>query len=45
MRRLPAFSGTVDEFGRLKGRFTYVRTFSGITSTAEVDLVQVVKVS
>jgi hypothetical protein len=42
--RVTTFSGTVDEFGRLNGRFTYLRTFNGITSTAEVDLLQVVKV-
>ena len=37
-------SGTVDEFGRLNGRFTYRGTSGGRTSTAEVDLAQVIKV-
>ena len=41
--RIAAFSGAVDEFGRLNGKFTYLRTFAGVTSRAEVDLIRVVK--
>jgi hypothetical protein len=42
--RVTAFSGTVDEFGRLKGTFAYVRTFNGVVSTAQVDLLEMVNV-
>lgn len=44
LERVTAFSGTVDEFGRLNGRFTFITTYNGITATAEADLLQVVKV-
>ena len=44
IERVTGFSGTVDEFGRLNGSFKYLRTFNGVSSSAEVDLVQVVKV-
>ncbi|HET7695154.1 MAG TPA: hypothetical protein VFK57_05550 [Vicinamibacterales bacterium] len=42
--RVTALSASVDDFGRLRGGFSYLRIFDGRTSTARVDFVQVVKV-
>ena len=41
--RVEALSATVDDYGRLKGSFSYTRVGNGVTSTAKVDLLQVVK--
>lgn len=41
--RITGLTASVDEYGRLKGDFSYVRVANGVTSTAKVDLVQVVK--
>ena len=42
--RIEALSATVDDYGRLKGSFSYTRVANGVTSTARVDLAQVVKI-
>jgi hypothetical protein len=41
--RIDALSATVDDYGRLNGSFSYTRVGNGVTSTARVDLLQVVK--
>ena len=42
--RIQALSATVDDYGRLKGSFSYTRVADDVTSTARVDLAQVVKI-
>lgn len=42
--RVEALSATVDDYGRLKGSFSYTRVGNGVTSAAKVDLLQVVKI-
>lgn len=44
IERITGFAGTVDEFGRLKGQFSYQRLANGGSANAEVELLQVVKV-
>jgi hypothetical protein len=44
IERIEGLAVSVDQFGRLEGSFAYSRVFDGVTSTAKVDLVQVVKV-
>ena len=44
INRVTGFSGTVDQFGRLNGKFTFLYTFQGLTYSLNFDLVHVVKV-
>ena len=37
------FTGSVDDFGRLTGKFSYAITFDGLTRHAEIDLLPLVK--
>lgn len=41
--RISALSAAVDDFGRLKGSFTYTHVFNGVSQTARVELLQVVR--
>jgi hypothetical protein len=42
--RINGLSASVDEYGRLKGSFTYTQVFNGVSQTARVELLQVVRV-
>jgi hypothetical protein len=41
--RINGLSASVDEYGRLKGSFAYARVFNGVSQTAKVELLQVVR--